>query len=145
MIWIWLSLYFPQQAKLLRERKLYKHSFHITVLLVGLLSAVIPIAVTFGTGGFSVLGTRFPPILCIAADRNTIISSLVTPLCVLLSIIVTLLALVVRFLFKVHVCVCMCVCVCVCVCVHMYAVHIQQIAVSKSMPCHAFFNTHISK
>ena len=49
---------------------------HITMLLLGLILPCVPVAVTFGTGGFALRDTVFPPIICLGRDRGASVYSL---------------------------------------------------------------------
>ena len=50
---------------------------HLTVILLGLFLPLIPVVVSFATGGFDFV--RFPPIVCTAASRTATFYSLVSP------------------------------------------------------------------
>ena len=48
---------------------------HITMVLLGLVLPCVPVAVAFGTGGFSLRDIVFPPIICFGRDRGATVYS----------------------------------------------------------------------
>ena len=78
---------------------------HITMVLVGLILPCVPVAVTFGTGGFAFGDTRFPPIICFGRDRGATVYSLTIPESVLVATGISLLIVVFWKIIKVSFCV----------------------------------------
>jgi hypothetical protein len=56
--------------------------------------------VTLGLGGYSTLGTKFPPVVCFARNRDVAAYMLLIPLGVLMSLIITELILIFHFLVR---------------------------------------------
>ena len=73
MFW---GLHFPFQAHRFEVMNKTKY-IHLTVILLGLFLPLIPVVVSFATGGFDFV--RFPPIVCTAASRTATFYSLVSP------------------------------------------------------------------
>ena len=85
---IFFGILFPFRARVIRETGKCKH-VHISMVIAGLLIPCIPVAATFGTGGYGI--TRFPPILCTAKDGAAIFYSLVLPVSLYLGTVASLL------------------------------------------------------
>ena len=74
---------------------------HITMVLLGLILPCVPVAVTFGTGGFSFRDTVFPPIICLGVDRGATVYSLSIVWSILIATGISLLILVFHKFIKV--------------------------------------------
>jgi len=72
---VFLAVVFPLYNRELNVSGKIKY-IHITMVLLGLILPCMPVAVTFGTGGFSPNDTRFPPIICLGRDRGATVYSL---------------------------------------------------------------------
>ena len=84
-----------------KDTKWKVNILHITTLVVGLLSPLVPsIASIASKGGFSPFDTKFPPIVCFTRNRDVTVYSLVLPLAVLVSIIITQLILILHILIR---------------------------------------------
>ena len=88
MFW---GLQFPFQAHQFEVRSKTKY-IHVTVILLGLLLPLIPVVVSFATGGFKF--ARFPPIVCTAVSRTATFYSLVSPTAIAAATGLTLLILI---------------------------------------------------
>lgn len=84
----------------LKDNKWKVHTLHIVSLLIGVLSPLIPSIITLARGGFSVVDTKFPPIVCFARNRDITLYSLFIPLSVLMSTIITQLVLIIHLLLR---------------------------------------------
>ena len=85
----------------LKETKWKVNVLHITALLVGVLSPLVPsIASIASQGGFTSFDTKFPPIVCFTRNRDITVYSLLIPLAVLISLIITQLILIIHFLLR---------------------------------------------
>ena len=97
MIWlchvlaIFWTVKFPLSAKNF-ESKGYFLFVHIGMVVVALVIPVIPVAIVFGTGGFTL--TRFPPLICFARNVDVTFYALNLPLCILLATGITLIVLI---------------------------------------------------
>ena len=74
---------------------------HITMVLLGLILPCVPVAVTFGTGGFALRDTVFPPIICLGVDRGATVYSLSIVESILIATGISLLILVFHKFIKV--------------------------------------------
>ena len=90
----------PFYFKRMREEKWKVHTLHIVSLVVGVFAPLIHFIVVLATTGFSSVGTKFPPIVCFARNRDITIYLLSIPLNVLESIIITQLILIIHLLIK---------------------------------------------
>ena len=72
---VFLAVIFPLYNRELDISGKIKY-IHITMVLLGLILPCVPVAVTFGTGGFALRDTRFPPIICFGRDRGATVYSL---------------------------------------------------------------------
>ena len=72
---VFLGVVFPIRMQQLDASGKIKY-IHITMVLLGLILPCVPVAVTFGTGGFSLRDTVFPPIICLGVDRGATVYSL---------------------------------------------------------------------
>ena len=73
-----------------------------TMVLLGLILPCVPVAVTFGTGGFVAKDVKFPPIICLARDRGATVYSLGIAESVLIATGISLLIIVFRKTIKVQ-------------------------------------------
>ena len=88
---IFWTVKFPLNAKYF-ESKGYFLFVHIGMVVVALVIPVIPVAIIFGTGGFTL--TRFPNIVCFARNVDVTFYALNLPLCILLATGITLIVLI---------------------------------------------------
>ena len=65
-----LAVCSPFYVKTLTTDKRKGHILHIASLIAGALSVLFPFFVVFGVGGYSLIDTLFPPIICIARNRD---------------------------------------------------------------------------
>ena len=102
---VFLAVVFPLYNRELDVSGKIKY-IHITMVLLGLILPCVPVAVTFGTGGFAFGDTRFPPIICFGRDRGATVYSLTIAESVLVATGISLLIAVfwklikVKFLFS---------------------------------------------
>ena len=75
---------------------------HITVIVLGLLLPIAPVAVAVGTGGF--IMTRFPSLVCRPESRETAFYALTLPTSFMAVVGLTLLILVFWTIYKVSCC-----------------------------------------
>ena len=96
-----LAVRSPFYFKRLTTDKRKGHILHIASLIIGAISVLIPFFIVFGVGGYSLIDTIFPPIVCIAS-RNRDISTYVViiPLGLLMAVIITLLVLILHQLVR---------------------------------------------
>ena len=94
-----LAVYTPIYFKRLKESKWKKHILHLVSFLAGIVALLFPSMVTLGLGGYSTMGTKFPPIVCFARNRD-IIAYVAIPLGVMMSLIITELILIFHFLVR---------------------------------------------
>ena len=71
---VFLGVVFPIHMKHLNASGKIKY-IHITMVLLGLVLPCVPVAVAFGTGGFSLRDIVFPPIICFGRDRGATVYS----------------------------------------------------------------------
>ena len=90
----------PFYFKQLKEKKRTLAIIHVLSLIVGVLAPLIPSIAALASGGFTVLDTKFPPFLCFARNRDVTMYSLVIPLTVIISTIITLLILIFHRLIR---------------------------------------------
>ena len=95
-----LGVYAPTYFKQLNEKKWHRRFLHCTSLIAGIVSFIVPSLFTVGLGGFSPLGTKFPPIACFAINRELSIYIFIVPVQILLAVIVTELVLILYSLFR---------------------------------------------
>ena len=70
-----MGVVFPIRMQQLHASGKIKY-IHITMVLLGLILPCVPVAVTFGAGGFAVRDTVFPPIICRGRGRGASVYSL---------------------------------------------------------------------
>ena len=95
-----LGVYAPTYFKQLKEKKWQRRFVHCISLFAGIVSLIVPFLFTIGLGGFSPLGTKFPPIACFAMHRELNIYIFIVPVQILLAIVVTELVLILYSLFR---------------------------------------------
>ena len=66
---------------------------------MGIVLPVVPVVIMFETGGFSL--SKFPPILCLAAEADAIFYSLILPIIILVQCGISLLILIFWIIHKV--------------------------------------------
>lgn len=71
---LFLGVMFPIRMQQLEASGKIKY-IHITMVLLGLILPCVPVAVAFGTGGFSLRDIVFPPIICFGVDRGATVYS----------------------------------------------------------------------
>ena len=102
VVMVFLGVVFPIHMKRLSASGKIKY-IHITMVLLGLIVPCMPVAVAFGTGGFSPRDIVFPPIVCFGRDREATIYSNSIVDSILLATGISLLILVFYKLIKVNV------------------------------------------
>ena len=95
MFW---GLRFPFQAHNFKVTGKMKY-LHITVVLLGLILPIIPVAVALGTGGFTL--NRLPPIICSARSSDATFYAVALPVGFMLALGITLLILLFWTIYKV--------------------------------------------
>ena len=84
----------------LREEKCKIHTLHVVSLLVGVFAPLLHSIAILATNGFSLVDTKFPPIVCFARNRDITVYLILIPLAVLISAIITQLILIIHLLLK---------------------------------------------
>ena len=90
----------PFYYKKLTTDKKKGHILHIVSLLIGVFSILIPFFIVFGVEGYSLIDTVFPPIVCIARNRDVWAFVVLIPLGILMAVIITLLVLILHQLVR---------------------------------------------
>ena len=98
---VFLAVVFPFHKRKFDAEGKNKYIYS-TMVLLGLILPCVPVAVTFGIGGFVVRDVQFPPIICLARDRGTTVYSLGIAESVLIATGISLLIIVFRKAVKVH-------------------------------------------
>ena len=106
-IWITIQISYtllavrsPFYFKRLTMNKRKGHILHIVSLLVGGISLLVPFFLVLGLGGFSLIDTIFPPIICIARNRDISAYVILIPLGILTAVIITQLILILHQLLR---------------------------------------------
>ena len=97
---VFLAVVFPLYNRELDVSGKIKY-IHITMVLLGLILPCVPVAVTFGTGGFALRDTVFPPIICLGRDRGASVYSLSIVESILIATGISLLVIVFQKFIKV--------------------------------------------
>ena len=97
---VFLGVVFPIHMQQLHASGKIKY-IHITMVLLGLIVPCVPVAVTFGTGGFALRDTVFPPIICLGRDRGATVYSLTIAESILVATGISLLIIVFQKFIKV--------------------------------------------
>ena len=96
-----MAIYTPIYFKRLKENKWKRHLLHLTSLLAGIASVLVPSMLTLGVVGYSALDSKFPPVACFAAGHRSIaIYVFLIPCGVLNAIIISELILIFHFLVR---------------------------------------------
>ena len=96
-----LAVYTPVYFKQLKENKWKWHFLHIISVLAGIASALVPAMLTLGLVGYSSFDTKFPPVVCYAAEyRKIAIYIFLLPTGVLNAILISELILLFHFLVR---------------------------------------------
>lgn len=90
----------PFYFKRLTNDKRKGHILHIASLVAGVISVLFPFFVVLGVGGYSLIDTLFPPIVCIARNRDVSAYVILVPLGILMAVIITLLVLILHQLVR---------------------------------------------
>lgn len=98
--YVLITVYFPLYFYQRKGQKWKRHFVHIVSLLAGIISLIVPAMLTLGLGGYSPLGTKFPPIVCFARKRDITMYIFLIPVAVLIAIIITGLVLIFHFLVR---------------------------------------------
>ena len=98
---VFLAVVFEFQKQKLDAEGRTKY-IHAALILLGLILPCVPIAVTFGTGGFIARDVQFPPIVCFGQDRSATVYSLGITESVLAATGISLLIIVFRKAIKVQ-------------------------------------------
>ena len=98
---LFLAVVFPFHKRKFDAEGKNKYIYS-TVVLLGLILPCVPVAVTFGTGGFVVRDVQFPPIVCLGRDRGSTVYSLGIAESVLIATGISLLIIVFRKAVKVQ-------------------------------------------
>ena len=97
---VFLGVMFPIRMQQLDASGKIEY-IHITMVLLGLILPCVPVAVTFGTGGFAPRDIVFPPVICLGVDRRATVYSLSIVDSILTAIGISLLILVFHKFIKV--------------------------------------------
>jgi len=97
---VFLAVVFPFHKRKLDAEGRTKYIYSAMILL-GLILPCVPVAVSFGTGGFVAINADFP---CIGRDRRAIVYSFVLAESVLIATGISLLIIVFRKIIKVEYC-----------------------------------------
>ena len=95
-----LAVCSPFYFKRLTTDKKKGHILHIVSLIIGAISVLVPFFIVFGVGGYSLIDTIFPPIVCIARNRDLSAIVVLIPLGILMAVIITLLVLILHQLVR---------------------------------------------
>ena len=95
-----LAVRSPFYFKRLTTDKRKGHILHIVSLIIGAISVLIPFFIILGVGGYSLIDTIFPPIVCIARNRDISAYVILVPLGILMAVIITLLVLILHQLMR---------------------------------------------
>ena len=95
-----LAVRSPFYFKRLTTDKRKGHILHIASLVAGAISVLFPFFVVLGVGGYSLIDTLFPPIVCIARNRDVSAYVVLVPLGILMAVIITLLVLILHQLVR---------------------------------------------
>lgn len=95
-----LAVRSPFYFKRLTTDKKKGHILHIVSLIIGAISVLIPFFIVLGVGGYSLIDTIFPPIVCIARNRDVSAYVILVPLGILMAVIITLLVLIIHQLLR---------------------------------------------
>ena len=95
-----LAVCSPFYLRRLTADKRKGHILHIVSLIIGAISVLIPFFIVLGVGGYSLIDTVFPPIVCFARNRDIAAYVMLVPLGILMAVIVTLLVLILHQLVR---------------------------------------------
>ena len=98
--YILLAVHAPFSFKRMSTNKKKGHILHIVSLLIGLVSLVIPSVLIQTLGGYGLIDTVFPPIVCFPTDRDINAYTILIPLGILMATIITMLVLIIYHLIR---------------------------------------------
>ena len=98
--YILFAVLFPFFFKRLSMNKKRVHILHIVSLLIGLMSLVIPSVLIQTLGGYGLIDTLFPPIVCFPTNRDVNAYTVLIPLGIFMAVIITLLVLILHRLIR---------------------------------------------
>ena len=95
-----LAVRTPFLFKRLTVNKKRKCILHVVSLLIGVFSLIIPSVLIFSLTGYGLVDTIFPPIICIATNRDINVYVVLIPVGVLSAMIITMLVLILHYLVR---------------------------------------------
>lgn len=99
-----LAVRTPLFFKRLTMNKKRQHILHVVSLLIGLVALLVSSLLTLGLTGYGLVDTIFPPIVCIARNRDVTTFTILIPLGVLSATIITMLVLILHRLVRYALC-----------------------------------------
>ena len=95
-----LAVRSPFYFKRITSDKKKGHILHIVSLIIGAISVLVPFFIVLGLGGYSLIDTVYPPIVCIARNRDVAAYVVLVPLGIFMALIITLLVLILHQLVR---------------------------------------------
>ena len=95
-----LAVRAPLIYKNLTQNKRKSRILHIVSVVIGIVSLVVPAVFTLAFGGYTLIDTRFPPIVCLTRERDVVAYTILIPLGILMALIVSFLVLILHTLIR---------------------------------------------
>ena len=86
---IFWGIAFPFSSRRLKKKG-YQKVLHLSIVLISFVFPVIPLAVGFATGGYTI--PRFPPTTCLAANLDATFYAFILPITVIMAVGISLVA-----------------------------------------------------
>ena len=95
-----LAVRAPLVFKRLTQNKKKTRIVHVASLGIGIASLVVPAVFTLGFGGYGLIDTRFPPLVCIPRQRDVVAYTTLIPMGILMALIISFLVLILHTLIR---------------------------------------------